>query len=88
MAGLGGTRRLGVGVRDLRYKMIMALNAADLGDPICEQVAEICAEIAEQHCAEFGHTPQLRTGEIAELATGEPALTWAPSTPDTGQRAW
>lgn len=88
MAGLGGNRRLGVDMRDLRYKMIMALNAADLGDPICEQVAEICAEIAEQHCAEFGHTPQLRTGEIAELVTGEPALTWAPSTPDAGQRAW
>ncbi|MEU0551935.1 thioredoxin reductase [Micromonospora sp. NPDC005979] len=77
-----------MGVRDLRYKMIMALNAADLGDPICEQVADICAEIAEQHCAEFGHTPALRTGEIAELATGEPALTWAPSIPDAGQRAW
>lgn len=38
---------------DLRYKMIMALNAADLGDPMCEQVAEICAEIADQHCAEL-----------------------------------
>ncbi|WP_425892805.1 thioredoxin reductase [Micromonospora sp. DT4] len=88
MVGLDGTRRLGVEVRDLRYKMIMALNAADLGDPICEQVAEICAEIAEQHCAEFGHTSALRAGEIAELATGEPALTWAPSTPDAGQRAW
>ncbi|MEU8131351.1 thioredoxin reductase [Micromonospora sp. NPDC049049] len=75
-------------MRDLRFKMIMALNAADLGDPICEQVADICAEIAEQHCAEFGHTPQLRTGEIAELASGEPALTWAPSTFDAGQRAW
>lgn len=83
--GCGGR---GWDVRDLRYKMIMALNAADLGDPICEQVAEICAEIAEQHCAEFGHTPQLRTGEIAELATGDPALTWAPSSADTGQRAW
>jgi hypothetical protein len=38
---------------DLRYKMIMALNAADLGSPICEQAAEICAEIADQHCAEL-----------------------------------
>ncbi|MEU8181489.1 thioredoxin reductase [Micromonospora sp. NPDC049047] len=66
----------------------MALNAADLGEPICAQVADICAEIAEQHCAEFGHTPQLRTGEIAELATGEPALTWAPTTPDTTRSAW
>ena len=72
---------------DLRYKMIMALNAADLGSPMCEQVAAICAEIAEQHCAEFGHTPGIRSGEIAELgATGEPALTWAPT--ETGQRAW
>jgi hypothetical protein len=37
---------------DLEYKMIMALNAADLGSPLCEQAAAICAEIAEQHCAE------------------------------------
>ncbi len=71
---------------ELRYKMIMALNAADLGDPICDQVAEICAEIAEQHCAALHHSPQSRSGEIAELAAGEPALTWAPN--DTGQRAW
>ncbi|MCM0678489.1 thioredoxin reductase [Micromonospora phytophila] len=71
---------------ELRYKMIMALNAADLGDPICDQVAEICAEIAEQHCAALHHAPQSRSGEIAELASGEPALTWAPN--DTGQRAW
>jgi hypothetical protein len=40
-------------VEDLRYKMIMALNAADIGNPICEQAAEICAEIAEQYCAEL-----------------------------------
>ena len=38
---------------DLRYKMIMALNAADLGSPLCEQVAAICAEIADQHCSEL-----------------------------------
>ncbi|MEU4778324.1 thioredoxin reductase [Micromonospora sp. NPDC023633] len=73
-------------MRELRYKMIMALNAADLGDPICAQVAEICAEIAEQHCRELGHVAQPRSGEIGELATGEPALTWAPT--ETGQRAW
>jgi hypothetical protein len=42
-----------VPVEDLRYKMIMALNAADIGNPICEQAAEICAEIAEQYCAEL-----------------------------------
>ncbi|MEH0845909.1 thioredoxin reductase [Micromonospora sp. CPCC 205711] len=71
---------------DLRYKMIMALNAADLGSPMCEQVAAICAEIAEQHCTELGHAPAVRAGEIAELANGEPALTWAPT--ETGQRAW
>jgi hypothetical protein len=40
-------------VEDLRYKMIMALNAADIGNPICEQAAEICAEIAEQYCAQL-----------------------------------
>jgi hypothetical protein len=40
-------------MEDLKYKMIMALNAADLGSPICEQAAEICAEIAEQHCAQL-----------------------------------
>jgi hypothetical protein len=39
-------------MEDLKYKMIMALNAADFGSPICEQAAEICAEIAEQHCAQ------------------------------------
>jgi hypothetical protein len=43
---------------DLRYRMIMALNAADLGHPICDQAARICAEIADQHCAELhGWTP-------------------------------
>ncbi|MFI7607957.1 thioredoxin reductase [Micromonospora sp. NPDC049366] len=75
-------------MRDLRYKMMVALNAADLDDPISEQVAEICAEVAERHCAELGHAPQVRSGEIGELATGEPALTWAPVEPDTQQRAW
>ena len=40
-------------MEDLRYKMIMALSAADIGNPICEQAAEICAEIAEQYCAEL-----------------------------------
>jgi len=37
---------------DLRYRMIMALNAADIGHPLCDVAALICAEIAEQHCAE------------------------------------
>ena len=37
-----------VPMEDLRYKMIMALNAADIGNPICEQAAEICAEIVDR----------------------------------------
>ncbi len=40
-------------MEDLRYKMIIALNAADLDSPICEQAAEICAEIAEQRWADY-----------------------------------
>jgi hypothetical protein len=36
---------------ELTDEMIMALNAADIGSPMCEQAAAICAEIAEQHCA-------------------------------------
>jgi hypothetical protein len=51
-----------VPVEDLRYKMIMALNAADIGNPICEQAAEICAEIAEQHCAELHVTTDRAAG--------------------------
>ncbi|MFI0730422.1 hypothetical protein ACH4S9_15625 [Streptomyces sp. NPDC021225] len=38
---------------DLRYKMIMALTAADFGNPLCEQAADICAEIANQHCTQL-----------------------------------
>ena len=45
-------------IDDLRYRMIMALNGADLGDPICEQAACICAEIAEQYCAEVHAAPR------------------------------
>ena len=40
-------------MHDLRHRMIMALSAADIANPLCEQAAEICAEIAEQHCAEL-----------------------------------
>ncbi|WP_351236440.1 hypothetical protein [Streptomyces sp. NPDC002133] len=40
-------------MEDLQYKMIMALAAADLGEPLCEQVAGICAEIADQHCTQL-----------------------------------
>ncbi|MFV2115452.1 thioredoxin reductase [Micromonospora sp. LOL_025] len=73
-------------MRDLRDKMIVALDAADLGDPVRARVAEICAGVAEQHCRELGHAAQPRSGEIGELASGDPALTWAPT--ETGQRAW
>ncbi|MFF3890357.1 hypothetical protein [Streptomyces sp. NPDC001914] len=38
---------------ELTYKMIMALNAADLGHPLCEQIAAICAEVADQHCSQL-----------------------------------
>ena len=38
---------------DLRYKMIMAVSAADLGSPLCEKVAGICAEVAERHYADL-----------------------------------
>jgi hypothetical protein len=44
-------------MEDLEYKMVMALNGADLGSPLCEYVTAICAEIAEQHCAEL-HSEQ------------------------------
>ena len=56
----------------LQYKMIMALNAADLGSPICEQAAAICAEIAEQHCAELHITSTAPVFALDEVATTEP----------------
>ncbi|WP_199314824.1 MULTISPECIES: hypothetical protein [Streptomyces] len=43
----------------------MALTAADLGEPLCEQVAGICAEIADQHCTQLhvgssgDHVPEI-----------------------------
>jgi hypothetical protein len=48
-----------VTVEELTYEMIMALNAADIGSPICEQAAAICAEIAEQHCARLHRATQV-----------------------------
>ncbi|MER5756196.1 hypothetical protein [Streptomyces sp. NPDC002088] len=48
---------------DLQYKMVMALSAADLGEPLCEQVAGICAEIAEQHCAQL-HVDGRTSGDV------------------------
>jgi hypothetical protein len=53
---------------DLQFKMIMALNAADFDNPLCEQAAEICAEIAEQHCAEL-HRTALSTSVQEHLVT-------------------
>jgi hypothetical protein len=44
-------------MHELIFEMVMALNAADLGDPIAGQAAEICAEIAEQHCARWHVQP-------------------------------
>ncbi len=66
-------------MRDLRYEMTAALAGADLVDAAQrERVADICAGVAERYCAELGHTPAVRSGEIAELAQGEPAAGWAP----------
>jgi hypothetical protein len=63
----------GVPVEDLRYKMIMALNAADIGNPICEQAAEICAEIAEQHCAQLHVTTTAQVVAAGQRAGNGPA---------------
>lgn len=65
-------------MEDLKYKMIMALNAADLGSPICEQAAEICAEIAEQHCSQLHVTAIAPVIAVAGAAAGEPARLGAP----------
>ena len=61
-----------VPVEDLRYKMIMGLNAADIGNPICEQAAQICAEIAEQYCAQLHVTT---TAQV--IAAGQRAASQA-----------
>ena len=60
---------------DLRYQMIMALSAADFGSPVCEQAAAICAEIAEQHCAERHITTTAPVIASEDVMTTEPA--WA-----------
>ena len=52
--------------------MIMALNAADIGNPICEQAAEICAEIAEQYCAELHVTTTAQLIDVGQQAEGGP----------------
>jgi hypothetical protein len=41
----------------LEYRMVMALSAADIGEPISDQAAAICAEIADQYCAERHLSP-------------------------------
>ncbi|MEE3918147.1 thioredoxin reductase [Micromonospora sp. BRA006-A] len=77
------------GVEDARsrYEMTAALAAADLVEPARrDAVAALCADVAQRWCADLGHTPAVRSGEIGELAAGEPAAGWAPD-PD-GQRAW
>jgi hypothetical protein len=60
-------------MEDLTYKMIMALNAADLGSPLCEQAAQICAEVAEQHCAELHVTRTATVIELDKVVSQEPA---------------
>ncbi|MFC7545367.1 thioredoxin reductase [Plantactinospora sp. GCM10030261] len=65
-------------MRELRDKMVVALGAADLNDPQRRRAAEICAEIAERHCNDLWHVAQSPAGEIAELAGGEPSLSWSP----------
>ncbi|SBT45922.1 thioredoxin reductase [Micromonospora auratinigra] len=76
-------------MRDLRYEMTAALAGADLADPAQrERIADLCAGVAERYCADLGHTPAVRSGEIGELAAGEPATGWAPAPADEAQRAW
>jgi len=53
--------------------MIMALNAADIGNPICEQAAEICSEIAEQHCAQLHVTTTAQVVAAGQRAGNGPA---------------
>lgn len=60
-------------MEDLRYKMIMALNAADFGSPMCEQAAAICAEIAEQHCTQLHPTTTADVIVADEVVATEPA---------------
>ena len=59
-------------MHDLEYKMVMALNAADLGSPLCEQAAAICAEIAEQHCTELHVTTTAHIIAADHLTPAQP----------------
>jgi hypothetical protein len=53
----------------------MALSAADFGSPVCEQAAAICAEIAEQYCAELHITMTAALIPSEDVMTTEPART-------------
>lgn len=57
---------------DLRYQ-ILALSAADFGSPVCEQAAAICAEIAEQHCAQHHITMTAPVIASEDVMTTRPA---------------
>ncbi len=71
--GCGGRAAEVTIATDLQYKMIMALSAADLGSPICEQAAAICAEIADQHCAELHVTVTAPVITVGQAAASDPA---------------
>ncbi len=66
---------------ELTYKMIMALSAADIGSPICEQAAAICAEVAEQHCAQLHVTGTAQVVAVDAEAATRP-YTWTARTPE------
>ena len=62
-------------MEDLKYKMIMALSAADIADPLCEEVAGICAEIADQHCAQLHVNRVSQPAEVLQVTEpGQPRL--------------
>jgi hypothetical protein len=59
-------------VEDLKYEMVMALSAADFGGALCEQAAEICAEIADQHCRRL-HVTRVDTAvKVIEVPASAP----------------
>ncbi|MGW1711237.1 hypothetical protein ACWCP8_38820 [Streptomyces sp. NPDC002206] len=64
---------------DFRYKMIMGLSAADIGSPLCESIASICAEVAERHYAELaegqGEPGATNPAPLEELHPSGPPLT-------------
>ncbi|MEU8764451.1 hypothetical protein [Streptomyces sp. NPDC048659] len=64
---------------ELRYKMIMALSAADLGSPLCEKIAGICAEVAERHfaVAEVSHPAGVAPAEVTVIDVSHEVLAGA-----------